>query len=573
MKIKERLSKSYLNGIKNFDKETTLWIARNARPQLGNIILMTVLYGVWAYTGVAVAQLAREIVDSAAYDKDIHKVIFFAALLIGVTILQVVVNITSRVTIFNAKNKLEISIKSKLFDSMLKKDYAKITSYHTGELMNRITSDVNVITSAIVSIVPNFVFFAVKLIGIFAVLFSIDWRFAIVFLIGGAIIFFVMLLFKGTLKDLHKKAQESDGKTRSFMQESLSSLLVIKVFNKYKRISHESQDLQWKNFRINRKRNYVSIAATTGFSVVFTFAYIYGLVWGSLGILAGTLTYGILTEILALVSQIQNPVQGLTSVLPQYYQALASAERIMEIEDFPEERTIDKNVKIDLAEIYNKLCSIEFKNITFSYDRDTVLESTNLSVGKGDFIVITGISGIGKSTLTKLLLDVFPVDEGEIYLNLSDGSRVEVDRNIRSMFAYVPQGNFLLSGTIRDNISFVRPDASEEEVLAASKIACADFIDDLPQGLDTMLGEKGMGLSEGQIQRVAIARAILSEAPIIILDEATSALDETTEIQLLRNIEKLQNKTCILISHKKAATTVCNKEVRIENKKITVRNI
>lgn len=571
MKIKERLSKSYLNGIKNFDKETTLWIARNAKSQLGNIILMTVLYGVWAYTGVAVAQLARKIVDSAAYDKDIHKVIFFAALLIGVTILQVVVNITSRVTIFNTSNKLEISIKTKLFDSMLKKDYAKITSYHTGELMNRITSDVRVITSAIASIVPNFVFFTVKLIGIFAVLFSIDWRFAIVFVIGGAIIFFVMLMFKGTLKGLHKRSQEADGKTRSFMQESLSSLLVIKVFNKYKRISDESQDLQWKNFRINRKRNYVSIAATTGFSLVFTFAYIYGLVWGSFGILAGTLTYGILTEILALVSQIQNPVQGLTSVLPQYYQALASAERIMEIEGFPEERTIDENVKIDLEKLYRELTSIEFKNITFSYDRDTVLENTNLSINKGDFVVITGISGIGKSTLTKLLLDVFPVDEGEIYLSLSDGSRVEVDRNIRSMFAYVPQGNFLLSGTIRDNISFVRPDASEDEVLAAAKIACAEFIDDLPQGLDTMLGEKGMGLSEGQIQRVAIARAILSGAPIIILDEATSALDEATEIQLLKNIEKLQNKTCILISHKKAARTVCNKEVRIENKKIAVK--
>ncbi|MCH5298421.1 MAG: ABC transporter ATP-binding protein [Ruminococcus sp.] len=573
MKIKQRLSKSYLNGIKKFDKETTLWIARNAKPQLGNIILMTVLYGVWAYTGVAVAQLAREIIDSAAYDKDMSKVIFFSALLLGVTILQVVVNITSRVTIFNARNKLEISIKSKLFEGMLKKDYAKITSYHTGELMNRITSDVSVITNAIVSIVPSFVFFAVKLIGIFAVLFSIDWRFAIVFVIGGAIIMFVMLMFKGTLKNLHKRAQESDGKTRSFMQESLSSLLVIKVFNKYKRISDESTKLQWNNFRINRRRNYVSIASTTGFAVVFTFAYIYGLVWGSFGILAGTLTYGILTEILSLVSQIQNPVQGLTSVLPQYYQALASAERIMEIEDFPEERTIDTNVKIDLDDLYTKLNSIEFENITFSYDRDTVLENTSLSIKKGDFVVITGISGIGKSTLTKLLLDVFTVDEGEIYLSLSDGSSVGVDRNIRSMFAYVPQGNFLISGTIRDNISFVRPEASEEEILAAAKIACADFIDELPNGLDTMLGEKGMGLSEGQIQRVAIARAILSGAPIIILDEATSALDEATEIRLLQNIETLQNKTCILISHKKAANTVCNKEVRIENKKIEIKDI
>ena len=290
-------------------------------------------------------------------------------------------------------------------------------------------------------------------------------------------------------------------------------------------------------------------------------------------ILSGAITYGILTEILALVSQIQTPVQGLTSVVPQYYQALASAERIIEIEEFPDEHEYDDNEKIDNEKLYSELSSVEFENITFAYDRDTVLEDTSLSIKKGDFVVITGISGIGKSTLTKLLLDVFPVKKGEIYFKLNDGGKVYADRNTRCMFAYVPQGNFLLSGTIRENISFVRPDASDEEIMAAAKIACADFIEELPEGLNTVLGEKGMGLSEGQVQRVAIARAILCNAPMIILDEATSALDEATEIRLLRNIENLKNKTCILISHKKAANEVCNKEVRIEDKKIIVKEI
>ncbi len=573
MKIKGDFSKNYISKIREFDKETTLWICRNSKPQLVNIILMTVLFGVMAYSGVLVAQLAREIVDCAAYSHDINGVIFYAVLLITVTLLQVGISILSRITSFNASNKLEIHIKSKLFESMLRKDYAKISSYHSGELMTRLTSDVSVITGAIISIVPSVVYFLVKLIGIFAVLFSIDWRFALVFVIGGALIMLVMLLFKGVLKDLHKKAQETDGKTRGFMQEVLSSLLVIKVFNRYDRIDEESHKLQWDNFLVKRKRNYLSIVSSTGFSMVFTFAYIYGLVWGSFGILQGVLTYGILTEILSLVSQIQSPVQGLTSILPTYYQALASAERIMEIENFPEEHSIEENESIDINELYSKLSSIEFKDITFKYDRDTVLENTGLTINKGDFVVITGISGIGKSTLTKLLLDVFPVNEGEIYLKLSDGSRVKVDKNIRDMFAYVPQGNFLLSGTIRDNISFIRPEATEEEILNAAKTACADFISELPEGLDTVLGEKGMGLSEGQVQRVAIARALLSNAPVIILDEATSALDSNTEIRLLKNIENLKNKTCILISHKKAANEVCNREVKIENKKIIVRDI
>ena len=570
---REKLSQSYLKGLRNFDKKTTLWILKNAKPQLLSIVLLAVLNGLSAYAGVAMAQLARHIVDSAAYDKDVNMVIFYALLLVGLTAAQIIISVSLRVTSFNVNTKMEIGIKSRLFDTMIRKDYAKVTSFHTGELMNRITSDVLVITNAVVNIVPNVTFFLVKLIGILLILFSIDWRFAIVFVIGAVVVMTFMLIFKGKLKNLHKRAQESDGKTRSFMQESLASLLVIKVFNKYKRISGEADKLQWDNFKIKRKRNYISIGASMGFSIVFIAAYMYGLVWGSFMLLSGAITYGILTEILSLVSQIQSPVQGLTSILPQYYQALASAERIIEIEEFPEEHQLEENVKIDFDELYDKLDSLEFNNITFSYGRDTVLEDTSLSIKKGDFVVITGISGIGKSTLTKLLLDVFPVNEGEIYLKLKDGGKVMVDRNIRSMFAYVPQGNFLLSGTIRENISFVRPDASDDEIMEAAKIACADFIDELPDGLDTVLGEKGMGLSEGQVQRVAIARAILCNAPMIILDEATSALDEATEIRLLRNIESFKNKTCILISHKKAANEVCNREVRIEDKKIIVRDI
>ncbi len=573
MKIRERLSTSYFKELKNFDKKTTMWIVKNSRSQLFNIILLAVLYSVMAYSGVLMAQLSREIVDSAAYDQNWNGVIFFGIMLLLLTLTQVALRIFSNITNFNINAKLEISLKTNLFNTMLKKDYSKITSFHTGELLNRLTSDVNVITSTITSIVPNVCYFIVKLIGAFIILFTIDWKFAIVLFIGGALFMFVALLFKGTLKNLHKKAQATDGKTRSFLQESLASILVIKVFNAYDRIKSESDKLQMDNFKVKRKRNYISIFASTGFSFVFAAAYLYGLIWGSFSILTGAITYGILTEILSLVSQIQSPIQGLTSILPTYYQALASAERIMEFEEFPDEHTDENNHNIDINDLYNKLSSIEFDNISFSYDRDTIIENTSLTIKKGDFVVITGISGIGKSTLIKLLLDVFPVHSGEIYLKLNKGSKVFIDKNIRSMFAYVPQGNFLLSGTIRENISFVRPNATDEEIMAAAKIACADFIEELPKGLDTMIGENGLGLSEGQVQRVAIARAIICKCPVILLDEATSALDEATEIRLLQNIKALKNKTCILISHKKAANQVCNKEVKIQDKKIIVRDI
>ena len=296
--------------------------------------------------------------------------------------------------------------------------------------------------------------------------------------------------------------------------------------------------------------------------------YTFGLVWGAYNIVQGNITYGVLTEIISLITQIQGPISGLTGIIPTYFAATASAERIMEIEDLPDEKKINENVNV--KETYNKLLSINFDKITFSYDRDKVLEDTDLVINKGDFVAIMGITGIGKSTLMKLLMSVFQLDKGEIYLSLSSGEKLYVDRNIRKMFAYVPQGNFLLSGTIRENLTFVAPNATDEQIYKSLEIACADFIDELPKGLETKLGERGIGLSEGQIQRLAIARAILTEAPILLFDECTSALDEGTEKKLLRNLMDLKNKTCLIITHKKAALSICNKEVRIVDKKIIV---
>ena len=284
------------------------------------------------------------------------------------------------------------------------------------------------------------------------------------------------------------------------------------------------------------------------------------------------ITYGVLSQVLSLINQISVPINSLTSILPTYYSAIGSAERIMEFEEIEDEVEVN-DADISIEKLYKNLESIEFENITFKYDRDLIFDNTSLSINKCDLVVMTGISGIGKSTLLKLLLGVFSIESGSIYLKMKDGSKLTIDRNLRSLFSYVPQGNFLLSGTLRENITFINTDATEEEIWKAVEFACADFIRDLPQGLDTVIGEKGLGLSEGQVQRVAIARAILSGSPIILLDEATSALDERTELKLLENIKTLSDKTCILISHKKAANDVCNKEVRIVEGKIMVYDL
>ena len=547
------------------------WIIGSSRSQVVRIILLSLVYGLNAFIGVYNTEFARKLVDAAV--KGVHggtldEVIHYGLLYLGVTVIQISTLVAARDLSFKLSTRLDISIKSKLFYSMMTKEYADISAYHSGELMNRLTNDVNVVTSAIVSIIPSLVFFIVKIVGIFYILVRINIFFALVFVVGGALIMAIASLFKPITKRMHKEVQEKDGKVRSIMQEGLGSLLMIKTFGAQEKMQATTLELQEDCYRSQRKRNIFSIITGTGMSALFAFAFVWGFGWGAYMLYYGRISYGVLMQITTLIGQIRTPIQGMTNIFPTYFTALASAERIIEIENLPEEQELYSEV--DVKELYRDMREIRFEDISFSFDRDIILEHTSLSIEKGEFVAIEGISGIGKSTLMKLLLSVYQPKKGEIFIR-TDSERYKVDKSLRKMFSYVPQGNFLLSGTLRENIAFVAPDASEDDIMRAARIACAEeFIKDLPEGLDTVIAEHGGGLSEGQVQRIAIARAILTRAPIILLDEATSALDEATEKQLLHNLRELQNKTCIIITHKKAALEICDKTVTIADKKIEV---
>ncbi len=555
------------NRISKSDKAVIKWILKICKsqiPTLAFLIAVNIIHGV---TSVFFANFSKNVIDGATVMKDTGYIIKFALALLGVVILQMSLSIIRSCVSERCKGRLDIVLKHHLLDVIMKKDYSTVTSYHTGELQNRMFNDVNIVTDGFTKILPQGIFFVTKLVSSLIYLIVLDKIFALVFLIGGCIVFAVTQLFRKQLKALHKKVQETEGKTRSFIQETVSNLLVVKAFSVEDKIQEQTDKLQEDNFIAKIKRRNFSIYANTGLNTVFSVGTVFAVAFGAWRILTGGMTYGDVTAMIQLVNQVQSPFASLSGIMPQYFSMIASAERLMEIDSIKEENQINE-CPIDVDKTYKDLREISFENISFKYDRDIIFDNTSLTVKKGDFVAITGISGIGKSTLLKLLLGVFNAQSGCITLKTTDGE-IAVDKNTRRLFSYVPQGNMVVSGTIRENLTFINDDVTEDEIAQAVEVSCAkQFIDELPRGLETVIGEKGLGLSEGQIQRLAIARSLLSKAPILLLDEATSALDEKTEKQFLTNLRQLENMTCIIVSHKKAAIEICNKNIRIKNGKI-----
>ncbi|MBR3742272.1 MAG: ATP-binding cassette domain-containing protein, partial [Clostridia bacterium] len=273
-----------------------------------------------------------------------------------------------------------------------------------------------------------------------------------------------------------------------------------------------------------------------------------------------TFTYGSLAALIQLVGRIQAPIANAVDLVSQVYGVVASAERLQEVIGLPDE---DQGTKLESFD------AIKIEDVSFHYDdgTDSVLVDVNATIKRGDFVALTGISGGGKTSLFQLLLGIYKPKSGAVLFQQGDLS-VPASRGTRSLFAYVPQGNTLMSGTMRDNLTMFTDYASDEDIRGAIHAAC---LDDLVAevGLDVVLGERGVGLSEGQAQRVAVARALLSKAPILLLDESTSALDEQTEATLLKNISAMRDKTCIIVTHRRAALEICDYTLNIERGHMT----
>ena len=536
-------------------KSAVKWLFKNSKPIMGSIALLTVLGIVISYISVAFALAARDLLDVAtgasagSFSKCIVRI---AVLLVLEVALESFYNIYAVRVSSKNKNRLQ----KNLFSSAMKADYATLGEYHSGEIINRLTSDINIINSNIIDIIPAFVMLVTSVTFSFVAMTRLDPGLSAICLALGPVVILTSVFYGRRMKKLHKDCQLSDGKTRSFMQECIQNILVIKAFGNEKRTERHTEFLQSINYNLNMKRGYISIAVNLLYYLAMTVAYYFAVVWCAYKIGAGVMTVGAFTAIIQLVNSMQSPFREISGTVSQFFATCASAERIMEIEAIPPDRTADKTL--------SGFEGIRILGLDFSYGQEKIFENADFCLDKGDIAVITGESGKGKSTLLKLLMGIYKPSRGNMTARTSDG-RVELGASTRSLFAYVPQGNMIISGSLRDNIAFFS-DVTEEDIVNAARCAeIYDYICTLPDGLDTVIGENGLGLSEGQTQRIAVARALCTPAPVILLDEATSALDDETEARILENIKNLAGRTSVIITHRKAAMDIATTRFYLEN--------
>jgi len=538
-------------------KSSIMWIVSKSSKILPSVLLLTALGVILSFVSVRFAVASMNLLDSATGKNSLS----FSTCVVSIVVLlalDLLLQVIYTVYDIRVRTKYKHHLQRQLFGTVITRSCSDIGSYHSGELINRLTSDINMINSNVVDVVPGTVTLISGIVFSFIEMMKLDFALSVICLALGPVVLFAAMLYGRKIKPLYKDCQLSDGKVRSFMQECIQNIVIIKAFRRENRVAGYADGLRKENYKLNMKLSYISVMANIIYYVAMTAAYYLAVAWCAYKISVGIMTVGAFTAIVQLVGSIQSPFRNLAGVIPKVYAACASAERIMEIEEKESEAVSNENFAPDDFE------AIIAEKLSFSYDNEDVLKDASLEIKRGETVVIHGMSGIGKSTFFKLLLGVIKPQRGKLKVGFKDES-VDAGVSTRAVFSYVPQGNMLISGTIKENIAFF-DDVDENRIKTASELACIkEYIDSLPDGFDTVIGEKGIGLSEGQIQRIAIARAFYCDSPVILLDEATSALDEETELRILNNIKKLEGKTCIIITHRPAALDICDRCVHLKD--------
>lgn len=532
------------------------WIYINCGKRNLEGVALVLLNTLAAVSTTAFALVSKTVMDSAQNGNK-EELIKNALLLLTLIVVQLITRISSSFIHAISQGKAEICLKSSVFSKIIYGKYAESVEKHSGDLMTRLTSDVSIVTESYINILPSAVSTLVRLGTAVIALYTLDKRFFFMILVCSVFVPFIIGISRRYIKDLHRRVREKDSKVRSFMQEMIENLFAVKVFGIEEKIINMSLKQQKSFYRESVKKKSFSILAGIAFSLAFSIGFLIAVAYGSFGVLNGTMTFGSVIAIIQLVNQLRTPVMGATGLIPAFYGMISSAQRLMEI-------SYDTKEKTEYPEMdYDEFVKIRVENATFGYRDEKVINDATFTINKGEFVGIKGPSGAGKSTIFKLITGLYPLDKGSAVVETTKG---DIDcKYAKRLFSFVPQDNMLFSGTVRENITILNPDATDEEIRKALENSAAEFAYDLDGGLDFVLGESGAGVSQGQAQRLAIARALLGKGKVLLMDEATSALDSEAEKQVMKKLKDNDEITVVFITHREVVLEDCDRTITVAN--------
>lgn len=546
-------------------KHIALWFwqtSKSYRLQASVNILVGLLNVAADFAFIAATKMAIDV----ATGRSESSLNLAAAILIGIIISQITLGFAKRWIAALLGVKAQNRMQQRLFKRLMDSEWRGLEFRHSGDVLNRLERDVQDVTTIITETIPSAICVSIRLLVAFLYLYSMDQRLAILVVVIAPVFILLSRLYVKKMRTITREVRNTDSRIQSLLTESIQHRMVLKTLERTDTMSEHLAQSQATLRQQVRHRTLFSSFSGTLLNIGFGTGYLITFLWGVTRLHEGTITYGMMIAFIQLVGQIQGPFREMTRFIPSIIGALTAGERLIELEDMPLE---EKGASLH----FNSSAGIRFTNVTYAYDsqKRTILQDLSFDFPPGSTTAIMGETGAGKTTLIRLILALLKPQQGKVEIYGESGKEAithEVSPLTRCNLVYVPQGNTLFSGTIRDNLLLGNPEATEEEMREVLHTACADFVLQRPEGLDALCGEMGGGMSEGQAQRISIARALLRKGNILLLDEATSALDIATEKRLLDNLHHYLGgtQTVIFITHRTAVIEHCNQVLRLDRK-------
>ncbi len=566
-------------------KGNVQWIWAVTKPYHGRAILLCVLAVLSNLVALWIAVDLKDLIN-AAVAKDKHLLIVTGILMVALILAQFGMKVLTRYLRDTTSFSITQHLQQKQFAFLLNKDYTYVSEKHSVEWLNRIMLDIDGIAAAMTTILPSVIGIAINLIGTGYLIYQVTPYLLILVVIGGSALVMINYVLKGRLQQRQWELRKVIGDKNIYLTEHLSKLLIVKAFSREAVIEEESRDKFEAMTQKKREKLRLQLCKDGAQSFAISAAYLIVLFYCAIKILLGQISYGTSVMFMRLVSQLSSPLTGISGYISQFYDIGVSAERLREVETFPDDPSGPVKGDEELQAFYEKeFRAIVFRDATFAYHAQDeeyaasvprIFSHVDICIPKHSCMAFTGITGSGKSTFFKLLMSFYNLQSGTKAILTNSGEELPLDPSFRRLFAYVPQGNQLMVGTIREMVTFgikTTPDMDDEIWEVLDKACAREFVEKLPNGLDTVIREKGAGLSEGQLQRIAIARALYTKRPILLLDEATSALDEDTEWALLTHLKQMTDRTILFVTHRPNGLSICDREVHINGTKVIMREL